>query len=685
MQASKSKNLLEKLVKLHNIIINLNKVDDDTQLLNHITEDCINITKSDYGSIMLIDWDKKILNILVAQGHNLDVRNKIKLKVGQGVTGMAALSGNSQLINDVAQCRFYVKINENVRSELAVPIKSYGKVIGIISVDSSNQGHFSKIDRDILTLFGQQAGRIINNVWTYNDLQMRYKYQTIILKISEYINNESNLRSMIKFILNIFQSEMGILRGFLVLPEISEKELQIVEGIGITKKEILKGRYQPGEGVIGTVFKLSQIISIPDIKKEPLFLNRLFLKRNENEKNSFIAAPIFSEKKVIGIFCIEKIYESEKVFKEDINTIKITSTLISNHIKHYLQQKKEKLLLLNENQSLRDALLKRYSFSDIIGKSSAMQEIFEKTRLISDTIAPVLITGESGTGKELLARAIHNNSSRQNKPFIAINCAAIPEMLIESELFGYKKGSFTGAMMDHPGKLNVADTGTLFLDEIGDMPVNLQAKILRVLQEHEFEPLGSHQKIKVDVRIISATNKDLEKAMENGTFRPDLYYRLNMINLHIPPLRARPSDISPLISHFIKKYNYIFNKRIKSISSEAISILFNYNWPGNIRELENAVAQSILLAKNSTISVDSLPKKVLDFKTNERAPSDNVDSVIQNNDSKLYEKTICTFEKDVLKKVMKKYKNNKSKTATALGINRNTLRQKLIKYDIFTE
>ncbi len=314
----------------------------------------------------------------------------------------------------------------------------------------------------------------------------------------------------------------------------------------------------------------------------------------------------------------------------------------------------------------------------IVGKSSAMLEVYSLIKKVASTDFSVLITGESGSGKELCARAIHRLSKRKDKPFISVACSAIPETLLESELFGYEKGAFTGAEKSRPGKFELANSGTIFLDEIGDMPLFTQAKILRVLQEKEVERLGGEKPVKVDVRIISATNVDLVQAVKEGKFREDLYYRLNVFHIHLPPLRERREDIPLLVLHFLNKYAQGENK-IKAISIEALEKLINYNWPGNVRELENVIQRAIILAQKDILEADHIQglkeevgsyrksikfrKKVLPLNT---AISQAVEEI----------------EKELIMKALQEAKFNKSKAAELLKISRKSLHNKLKKYNI---
>ena len=342
----------------------------------------------------------------------------------------------------------------------------------------------------------------------------------------------------------------------------------------------------------------------------------------------------------------------------------ITKPIVIEKLKVILKRAVESYFLLIENRELKEKLKMHYSFEKIITKSPRMKEILSIVSRVSHSKTTVLITGESGTGKELIARAIYNASDRNDRPFIPINCSAIPETLLESELFGYEKGAFTGAVKTKKGKLEIADRGTAFFDEVGDVPLTIQVKLLRFLQFGEIVPLGSETSLHVDVRIICATNKDLRKKIEEGIFREDLFYRLNVVEIHIPPLRERKEDITPLVNHFIKKYSKVSGKSIEGISNEAMRYLFSYNWPGNVRELESLIERAIVMSRDTIIDVDDLP---ISLKGIEEKEGDLALKMV---------------EKKHIERVLGLQGGNISKAAEILGIHRNTLMSKLKEYNI---
>jgi transcriptional regulator with GAF, ATPase, and Fis domain len=322
--------------------------------------------------------------------------------------------------------------------------------------------------------------------------------------------------------------------------------------------------------------------------------------------------------------------------------------------------------LREENRELREALGQRYKFENIIGAGPGMQEIFATITRVAPTRATVLLCGESGVGKDMIARAIHQHSPRKDHPFVKINCTAIPENLMESELFGYEKGAFTGANISKPGKFEIANTGTVMLDEIGDVPGSIQVKLLRVLQEREFERLGSNKIQHTDVRVIAATNVDLRAALEQGTFREDLYYRLNVVPLNIPPLRERKEDIPYLVEHFAQKFG-------GEISEGAMERLLTYHWPGNVRELENVVERSVLLAHGPRVEADDVR---IDTAQRARPAAASGDHFLPEG------MTLDEYEQSILREALKRANGNKSQAARLLGLTRNALRYRLAQMGI---
>jgi two-component system response regulator AtoC len=340
-----------------------------------------------------------------------------------------------------------------------------------------------------------------------------------------------------------------------------------------------------------------------------------------------------------------------------------------------LKKAEERELLRKENELLRNEIKREYSFENIVSKNEKMQKIFEVIQKVAQYKSTILITGESGTGKELVARALHYNSDRPSNPFIPVNCGAIPENLLESELFGHEKGAFTDAIRTKKGLFEEADGGTLFLDEIGELPLQLQVKLLRVLQDGEIRRIGDSKPIKIDVRIVAATVKDLVKEVNEGRFRDDLFYRLNVFPIHIPPLRERKEDIPLLISHFIKKFNLSLNKNVLGISPQALEILMNYKWFGNVRELENTIERAMVLADGSNIELENLPIEIREFK-------EKVELASLAEEEYSIKKASKILEINLIQKALKKTRGNHTQAARLLEISHRALLYKIRDYDI---
>jgi DNA-binding NtrC family response regulator len=357
----------------------------------------------------------------------------------------------------------------------------------------------------------------------------------------------------------------------------------------------------------------------------------------------------------------------------------IIKPFLFEEIKIILKRAIEYQQLQSENICLKQNLKAKYRFQNIIGDSKNMQEIFQYVEKIANTDSTVLISGESGTGKELIARAIHFNSDRRNKPLISVNCGAIPEDLLESEMFGHEKGAFTGAIKTRIGRFEMADGGTIFLDEITDMSPGLQVKLLRVLQEHEFERVGGVKTIKVDMRVIAATNQNLEKTVEQGKFREDLYYRLNVIPIQLPPLRERRSDIPLLVNHFIEHFNREKNCKVRGISKECMEYLIKYHWPGNVRELENMLERLVIIKGEGSIEPSELPEKVLNPEIDPSYPINIPDSGIP------FDVAVNEFEKRLILEALQKSNWVKNRAAKLLRLNRTTLVEKMKRINLSKE
>ena len=430
-----------------------------------------------------------------------------------------------------------------------------------------------------------------------------------INEISQQMNAPYPLEEKMRKVLEILHEKMGMARGTLALLSSEGERLSIEIAHGLDDDAIKRGRYCIGEGITGKVVEAGEPIAVPNIGEEPLFLNRTRARGRDlkRSKIAFLCAPIKIDQQTIGALSVDRLFEGDVSLDEDLKFLTTISSIIAQTVATYRIQEQEQEKLQSENIELKRELAKKFHPGNIIGESKRMNDVYAAIEMVSRTRSTVLLRGETGTGKELVAHAIHYASLRSKGPFVKISCAALPETLLESELFGYEKGAFTGATTSKPGRFEMADGGTLFLDEIGDIPASIQIKLLRVLQEKEFERVGGTKTIRADVRLIAATNRDLEKVIHEKQFREDLYYRLNVVPIFLPALRERQEDIPLLVSHFLEKANMENGKKVKDVSDPAMDYLMSYAWPGNIRELENAIERAVILCKTDTLEQELFP------------------------------------------------------------------------------
>ncbi len=504
-------------------------------------------------------------------------------------------------------------------------------------------------------------------------INIREGYLSIIHEASKLLSKKNTLKESLKEILKILYSYWDSPSSFVALYDKENSQIKITESFGLTKKETLKGIFKKGEGIVGSIFKNELPAVITDIKENPRYLNRTNLLKRFKEDMVFIGVPIKVGGEKFGVLGVYK--AKNKNFSNDdaIKMLTTLATLIGLTKKMYERMEEERKFWQEEKQILLNSLNKNTNVMDgIIGISDDITNIKKTITRIANTDSTVFITGESGTGKTLIAKAIHNLSLRRNSPFATINCAAIPENLLESELFGYEKGAFTGAVSMKKGKFELANKGTLFLDEIGDMPLSLQAKLLNVIQDREITRLGGEESISIDVRIIAATNKDLEKIIKLGHFREDLYYRLNVLPIHVKPLRQRRDDIPILIDYFLKKINKRHNKHIR-ITNSALKALINYEWPGNVRELENTIERLVVL-NDTKIDERDLP----DYIDNPEIKNINIHDIPY----KDMPFAIESIEKQQIQNALKETGYVKSKAARLLGFTIRQLDYRIKKYDI---
>jgi len=431
---------------------------------------------------------------------------------------------------------------------------------------------------------------------------------TLLYEISKALNEHLDLRKSLYKVLDILSSSMNMVRGTITILNPVRNEINIEVAHGISKSAMSRVKYKLGEGITGRVIETGKGIAIPKISDEPLFLDRTASRKaRQVEEFSFICVPVKKGKQVIGALSVDRPFDESYTLKEGKKLLSVVATMIAQHVINIEIIRLEKKQLREENKRLREKLGNKYSITNIIGNSNKMREVYQMISQVSKSNATVLIRGESGTGKELTANSIHYSSNRAKNAFIKVNCVSLPANLIESELFGHEKGAFTGAIKKKLGKFEMAHTGTIFLDEIGSISLDVQVKLLRVLQEKEFERVGGHKTIKVDVRVVAATNKNLEQAVGDESFRGDLYYRLNVFPIYMPPLRERKTDILLLADYFLEKYAKENDKDIRRFSTPAIDMLMEYHWPGNVRELENCIERAVLLCDGGVIHSYHLP------------------------------------------------------------------------------
>lgn len=495
------------------------------------------------------------------------------------------------------------------------------------------------------------------------ELKLLFEISRLLNKVKRDL--KTNLNPVIELLANYLTAE----KVFLTILNRTNLQISIEVAYGLTEEEQSRGIYKVGEGIIGSVVETGKAIVIPKIMEHGGYLNKTGAKVNDKDL-SFICVPIKEENEIVGTLSIHRIYNQHITISEDSKILSIVGSMIAQAVRTRQEYAEEIERLEEENLKLHIQLKDRIRSNGIIGSSGKMQAVFELIDRVAPTTATVLIRGESGVGKELIADAIHYGSLRKDKPFIKVNCAALPDSLIESELFGHERGAFTGANVMRKGRFEAAEGGTIFLDEIGDLPSSTQVKLLRVLQEHEFERLGSTKPIKVDVRVACATNRNLEKLIEDNIFREDLYYRINVFPLFIPPLRERINDIPGLADHFIAKFNKNQHKNIRRISSSAIDLLMVYHWPGNIRELENCMERACILSTDNVIRSSNLPPTLQTALSSKTKSFGTLETIINK------------AEKQMILDTLVGTRGNLVKAAELLGITERMMGLRIKKYDI---
>jgi Nif-specific regulatory protein len=491
-----------------------------------------------------------------------------------------------------------------------------------------------------------------------------------LVAVSQALAGTLNLPVALQHVLELLEQRHGMTPSMVTLLDRPDGELAIAVAQGLPH-EGKRIRYHVGEGITGRVVESGKPIIVPRVSQEPMFLNRAGQRRNlHQQERTFICVPVVINRRPVGALGVDLRFQKTRDYERDLTFLQVVTSMIAQaiNISHLLEAERERLR--DENRHLREELRERYDFTNIVGNSRRIRQVYEQITQVAPTNTTVLIRGESGTGKELIAHALHYNSPRAQKPFIKVSCAALPETLIEAELFGHEKGAFTGAQARKPGRFELADGGTLFLDEIGDLSLLIQVKLLRVLQEREFERLGGTTTVKVNVRLLAATNRDLEQAIAKGTFREDLYYRLNVFSIFVPPLRERKDDVLLLAEHFLEKYAREHGKPIKRIATSAIDMLASYHWPGNVRELENTIERAVLVCESGVIHGYHLPPTLQTAEASGTMIHVSLADAVE------------SYEKDLILDALKTARGNRAKAAKLLQTTERIVGYKVKKYAI---
>jgi Nif-specific regulatory protein len=494
---------------------------------------------------------------------------------------------------------------------------------------------------------------------------------SLLFEISQTLDRSMDLREVALPVLKAMARHMGMIRGTMTLLNRQSGEISIETAYGLSQSQQKRGKYASGEGVTGRVVQSGQPAVVPRISEEPLFLDRTGARKNLQKKDvSFICVPIKLGNEVIGALSADRLFAEPVSFKEDVRVLSIIASMVAQAVRLRRSVQEERRKLLEENVRLQEELKDRFRPDNIIGNSRAMQEVYDLIGRVCKGDTTVLLSGESGVGKELVAHAIHYNSGRAGKPLVKVNCAALPENILESELFGHEKGAFTGAHAKRMGRFELAEGGSIFLDEVGDLTPAMQIRLLRVLQEREFERVGGSVTIKTDVRVIAATNRDLEALIEKGRFRQDLYYRLHVFPIHIPPLRERKTDILLLADYFVEEYSRKHGRAIKRISTPAIDMLMAYHWPGNVRELENCIERAVIMSNDDVIHGHHLPPTLQTAEASNTVAKGTLEEGLDN------------LEREMIIEALKSARGNRAKAARTLGLSERIMGLRVRKYGI---
>ena len=490
----------------------------------------------------------------------------------------------------------------------------------------------------------------------------------LLYRLSQTLGESLELRDVTRPALETLAEHLNLKHGTITLLNRKTGEIRIEVAHGLSGEQIAEARYRLGEGVTGQVIETGEARVIPKTSESETFLDRT--RRGKSAEVSFLCVPIRTGNETYGALSVDRTYDPDHDLNNDVRLLLIAGSLIAQAVKLRRTAEEEREQLEEENERLRAQLRDRFRPANIVGNSHEMQEVYDQIATVSSSNTSVLITGETGTGKELVAQAIHYNSARADRPFVKVHCAALPDGVIESELFGHERGAFTGAIQQRKGRFELAHTGTIFLDEVGDVPLLIQIKMLRVLQEREFERVGGTRTLRADVRIIAATNKDLSAMTVNGAFREDLFYRLNVFPIHVPPLRKRKSDIVQLADFFLERYARVNGGNVRRLSSAVIDMLMSYHWPGNVRELESCIERAVLVAKDDVVHPHHLPPTLQTAESSGTEPSGSFRYLVEN------------YERDLLRDALKSSRGNIAAASRKLRTTPRITGYKIKKYGI---
>jgi len=492
----------------------------------------------------------------------------------------------------------------------------------------------------------------------------------LLYEISSFLSGNLDLDFAMQTVLGQIDTCYPILSGCITILNRTDGRIETQAFYGMSPEEAKRGVYHKGEGITGKVYNTGNPVIVDKISQEPAFLDRTGLHRKLRAEQSFICVPIKTDTEVIGALSVTLKWKKEFDLQSYTRLLMIVASIVSLTV-HMRQENIEEVeALQKENFRLQAELHSGYRPQNIIGESKIMKNLYIQLQQVARTNTTVLLLGESGVGKEKFAQAIHYCSGRADKPFVTINCAALPESIIESELFGHERGAFTDAKTMQRGKFELADCGTIFLDEIGEMPLSIQGKFLRVLQEHDFERIGGTASIHVDIRVIAATNRDLQELIKEGKFRIDLFYRLNVFPLVIPPLRERRTDIPLLINHFVEMYAKEQNKEISAVVRPAVNLMMAYDWPGNIRELSNCIERAVILSTDGIIHSYHLPPVMQKTSGTGTTEKGTLRQILE------------SVEREVIQNELDRNNGNMTKTAAALGLTERIMGLRVTKYKL---